>query len=653
VANQRRPERSLVVTRSSLPTRSLREHPHLDQLRRQAKELLEAFRSGDGDAVTEVHAHYHDADPGAFALHDAQLVLARAYGFDSWPKLKAYAEGATVRRLRDLVRAGDLAGVDALLDARPELASGALLEAVLQRSPAIVRALMTHGAHARSGLYPHRDATSPLTIAIERGYDDIVTIIEQEEQRRQTAHGNVTGRPTVDEVFQAIVSGHGGMARALLEQHPHLVRASHPSLGLTALHVAAKMLDASLIAWLLNHGADLDARARIPLIRAHEHTPLDLAAHFSDAGTAGRFAAAASTLLDRGAAMTARAAVALGEADWLRARHAEGVLVNPIEDSGGLLRIAASHDRPAILALLLDVGMDPNERARFTAVGEDGLAFTAGMPLHHCAGSGKYALAELLLERGADPNADVYASGTPVFQAYSQADRRMVDLLARYGGVPQPSTVGEFRQTTLARQMLAGEQPYSLAGDGSQTLAEHLLWGAACGGDPEIVRMALEHVDWPRDDARWFHVLEQPLRIWTHGVIGPDWDRRTYLTCFRLVLERSDPNLRGRLDEHGFGLTILHSVAGSREHVTAEERQAFATMLLDAGARLDLRDHLLESTPLGWACRWGRPELVALFLERGADAAEADAQPWARPLAWASRKGHAEIERLLRAAGAR
>jgi ankyrin repeat protein len=107
----------------------------------------------------------------------------------------------------------------------------------------------------------------------------------------------------------------------------------------------------------------------------------------------------------------------------------------------------------------------------------------------------------------------------------------------------------------------------------------------------------------------------------------------------------------GRLDDH-FGLTILHSVAGSREHVTAGERVAFATMLLDAGARLDVRDDLLESTPLGWACRWGREELVTVFLQRGADAMEPDAEPWATPLAWAKKKGHASIEAALRSAGA-
>ena len=78
---------------------------------------------------------------------------------------------------------------------------------------------------------------------------------------------------------------------------------------------------------------------------------------------------------------------------------------------------------------------------------------------------------------------------------------------------------------------------------------------------------------------------------------------------------------------------------------------AFATAILDAGARLDLRDNLLKSTPLGWACRWGQMPLVQLFLERGADPVEPDAEPWATPLAWASRSGHAAIEEKLRHTG--
>jgi len=198
-----------------------------------------------------------------------------------------------------------------------------------------------------------------------------------------------------------------------------------------------------------------------------------------------------------------------------------------------------------------------------------------------------------------------------MLRAYSQGDEKMVALLRDYGGLPEATTAGLFRLTYLAKQMLAGETPYRLDGVGGVNLAEQLLWGAACGGDPGIVRMALERVDWPRGDTRWFAILEQPLRVWRYGSVGESWERSTYPVCFGLVLERCDPNMMGR-----FGLTMLHSVAGSRDHVTAEERVRFATLLLDAGAKPDVRDRLLDKTPREWAHQRGRTELEALFAAR-------------------------------------
>ena len=190
--------------RKHAPTRTLRDKPDLVQLKRQAKELLQAFVAGDADAVAEVDAHYQGADRARFALHDAQLVLARSYGFDSWPKLKAFVDGVTVRGLCDAVRAGDIDGVRAMLAVRPELVHldlaeddehRALHHAVLQRRPEIVRLLMQHGADARQGIWPHRDATSPLTIATERGYADIVAIIRDEERRHSRVSATAADTP--------------------------------------------------------------------------------------------------------------------------------------------------------------------------------------------------------------------------------------------------------------------------------------------------------------------------------------------------------------------------------------------------------------------------------------------------------------------------
>lgn len=638
------------MTRHSLPTRTLPERPNLDQLKRQAKELRDAIVAGDAEAVAEVSAHYHAANAVTFALHDAQVVLARSYGFESWPKLKAYVDGATIRRLADAVRAGRLSQVREMLEARPELARMGIENhvvlhfAVLAHASDMVRVLMRHGADAREGIYPHRDATSALALATDRGYDDIVAIIADEEQRRREKQSGRSIAEAPRPLLHAIRSGDHSRAIAMLEANPALIQSRSPGDGWPLLHGSAWTMNEPVTTWLLDHAADPNEPANFGW------TPLDAAAsavvRVNRAGHRERFTTIAELLQRYGAALTERAAVALGDADWIRARHAERGLTAPADDAtpGGLLRIAVTHDRSEMLELLLDLGLDPDERVRVAGVDE--VEYSWGFPLWECAATGKHAMAEILLARGADPNADVYASGSPVHQAYGQRDRKMVELLERHGGAVDAGTAALYRQTKLAAQLLSAKAD-------SRRAAEEVLGGAACGGDPELVRGALERVDWSRDDPRWFGILEQPLRIWNHG--SGHWadmalDRGTYVTCFRLVLERCDPNTRGRVQDGGrFGLTILHSVAGSREHVSPEERVAFATLLLDAGARLDVRDNVLESTPLGWACRWGRVELVRLFLERGADSVEADAEPWATPRAWAEKMHHNEVYDLLMA----
>ena len=304
-----------------------------------------------------------------------------------------------------------------------------------------------------------------------------------------------------------------------------------------------------------------------------------------------------------------------------------------------LLRLAVDYDRPEIVKLLLAFGLDPDARVRVDGVDE--VAYTWGTPLYQCARCGKHAMAEMLLERGADPNGQVYASGTPLSEAYGQRDEKMIALLERFGGKSNPSMAGSYRRKDLALRLLAEHRDAKLPDDGfgSGTVAEQLVGAAARGGDPEILRIALERVDWPHGDPRWYGALKPPLEFWNHW-IGPwshhEWDRSTYLTCFKMILERIGPPNR----RHRFGVTILHEIVTMGDHVTSEERVSFATAALDAGARLDLRDDLLKSTPLGWACRWGREELVRLFLDRGADPVEADAELWARPKAWAEKMGH-------------
>jgi hypothetical protein len=63
----------------------------LEHLRKRAKELLRDYRGGESSAVQRVRAVRPKAD--AIALADAQFVLAREYGFESWPKLVHHVAG--------------------------------------------------------------------------------------------------------------------------------------------------------------------------------------------------------------------------------------------------------------------------------------------------------------------------------------------------------------------------------------------------------------------------------------------------------------------------------------------------------------------------------------------------------------------------------
>jgi hypothetical protein len=65
---------------------SLPERPDLDQLRRQAKELRRSALAGDRDAIERLRDA--DVDPATVTLSIAQLVIAREFGFASWPRLK-------------------------------------------------------------------------------------------------------------------------------------------------------------------------------------------------------------------------------------------------------------------------------------------------------------------------------------------------------------------------------------------------------------------------------------------------------------------------------------------------------------------------------------------------------------------------------------
>lgn len=79
--------------------------PNISHLRRQARDLQRTAISGDPDTIARIRES-HPTPPSsfaAFALRDAQLTLAREYGYDSWHDLST-AVGELMVEVRDLDR---------------------------------------------------------------------------------------------------------------------------------------------------------------------------------------------------------------------------------------------------------------------------------------------------------------------------------------------------------------------------------------------------------------------------------------------------------------------------------------------------------------------------------------------------------------------
>ena len=220
--------------------------------------------------------------------------------------------------------------------------------------------------------------------------------------------------PVPADFLEACERGDQDAMIASLDAHPSLIRTGEPRSGMTALHVAAANLWDRLGAWLIERGVDVGARTTTG------HTPLDLVGCEDKTRSPDRSRLSTKIvglLLGRGAERTIRWAIASGDADWLRARHREGGLTSqqgpPNATQHGFLTHAVESERPDMLALLLELGLDPDERVRVDGLEE--VVYSWGEPLRQCAILGHLAMAEILLKRGASANTNVYAASSAIY----------------------------------------------------------------------------------------------------------------------------------------------------------------------------------------------------------------------------------------------
>src|SRR5215831_7082556 len=428
------------------PTRAMRENPDIDQLKRQAKELLEAYRASSPEALAEVTAYHRTTTPESFALHDAQFVLARSYGFESWPKLKAAVDGVTAARLHEAVESRDLRTARELLTRRPEIVDLGRGEmrpvhmAVLKRDLEMTSLLLEFGADPDGGIWPKRDETSPYILARERGYDEITDVLRAAREKRG-ARGPNGPTEAVRKCHLAFQSSSEEAIVAVFDQHPELAEMC-PADGRTMLHQAAGLGALRWMKWLLDRGADVNQNSH------QGWTPLDYAA----TGRGGewvfdnqKFERAAALLLEHGAQLSPISAAALGRWDYLEKRSKQDL------EGKGVLEAAVRGNHFEVLRRLLDLGLDPDERTQVGHIADQ--AWSAGGPLFQAVELNRAGMVRLLLERGADPNANVWTSGSPAYRAYNGRNPEMIALLEQYGGWLDPGAAGYARQTEIARKM--------------------------------------------------------------------------------------------------------------------------------------------------------------------------------------------------------
>jgi hypothetical protein len=341
-----------------MPVRPLPSNPSLDHLKHQAKDLLKGHAARDLQAaqrIREFHPTFKvagDAEifSAGFRLADAQLAIAREYGFPSWTRLKSHVEkpissnrlklphherieDPLFRQAVNLLDAGDIDGLQAHLKQHPDL---------------------VHQRVVFEGVNYFRNPT-------------LLEFVAENPIRHGTLPGNIVA------IAKAIVDA--GAERSALNE----------ALGLVCSGRVPR-----------------ECRVQLPLINLLCDQGADPEGAMMSALGHGEFEAVAALVL-HGAKLDLPATAALGRAEDFR-----GLL--PFASSGDrhcALALASQFGHVEIVKALLDAGENPN---RYNPVG----LHSHSTPLHQAALAGHDQLVRLLVERGAQLDMkDILWQGTP------------------------------------------------------------------------------------------------------------------------------------------------------------------------------------------------------------------------------------------------
>lgn len=554
---------------------------------------------------------------------------------DNWEIIVAAATGdaPTVRRLLD---------GDRTLSRRGYFYTPPIHFAVREGHDEIVRMLLDAGADSEwNGYY----GDSLIAMAKERGHDAVAATLERARERQARTPPAETRED--HPIHRAAESGDLRLVRELLGADPRLLnRGDHA--GGTPLHRAVIGKSRRVVKLLLERGADVHAIHGAGLgasagFSPHSIQPIDLAIWGGRRKgvrpprwrmllarlrfwikTRGRInqsvpcdVKTARLLLAHGASHDLTIAAALGDSDRVEAiLNEDPSRIREARPNGRRpLTTAVEFGHDSLARFLLDRGADPTWPE---------LNAEKGGALHAAARAGNRAMVDLLLARGADPNAHCDSAGNAVYAAKTPEIRARLEA---HGGSLDPyDLVWKDEDDEVMRRVRADPRSAELGCGGVFT-------AVVTRGKRDLLRRLLDagiRVP-PLVTGCQSYLMEQPdmFRTLLDSGMDPDtcnWQRQTMLhLCCR-----------------GDG--------GGRPDRLALE---CAAMLLDAGANISARDDEYSSTPLGWAARHNRPDMVDFLLARGARTNLPDDPSWATPLAWARRRGHTQVAEMLVRAGAK
>jgi Ankyrin repeats (3 copies) len=419
-------------------------HPNLEQYKKQAKDLVKARNSGDSEASLRINQFHPRLGklPGterqsAFTLADAQLVIAREHGFESWPKFAKHLEAMNQESspvslwesARNAVITGDVSALERLLCENPQFFSQEQPPAYLPRGPHPRYA----SADARTVVVREHDFAS---------FEDFAKHFEELNRKNSLIS-------RFESAVDAIIGGDLAMIERLLRANPAMIRARstrrhHATLlhyvganGVEGFRQKTPKNAVKVAEILLKAGAEVDAVAEM----YGGSTTLGLVATSIHPWLAGVQDALMEILLDHGAAIDQPGAAGNGHstvngclangrpeaAEFLAGRGAsldlEGAagvgrldLVQSFFNEDGRLKAnatmaqmksgfnwACEYGRTSVVDFLLQKGLDVGERHH----GETGL--------HWAAFGGHLDIVRLLLQRKAPVDIkDERFGGTPL-----------------------------------------------------------------------------------------------------------------------------------------------------------------------------------------------------------------------------------------------